>query len=278
MRKKRKISRKLMSNIIIIVVLSLFCSVFIMPYVRMIFDSFKTRVEVMKGTTLFPKKFILDNYETVFKKTPIWNWFLNSLWTSVLVTVITLFTSSLAGFVFAKYKFRGKQLIFWFIMATMMVPAQTTMIPSFLIIQKLGLYDNLFALVFPSLVGGFGIFLCKQFIEDIPDSMVEAASIDGAGNMRIFFMVILPLIKPALSALAIFTFLAKWNDYLNPLLYLSDIRRMTMPLALSFFTSQRTSDLGGVMAAATLVILPVTIVFLGFQKQFVRGISITGMK
>jgi ABC-type glycerol-3-phosphate transport system permease component len=108
--------------------------------------------------------------------------------------------------------------------------------------------------------------------------MVEAASIDGAGNMRIFFMVILPLIKPTLSALAIFTFLGKWNDYLNPLLYLSDISRMTMPLALSFFTSQRTSDLGGVMAAATLVILPVTIVFLCFQKQFVRGISITGMK
>ncbi|MGI6739132.1 MAG: carbohydrate ABC transporter permease [Christensenellales bacterium] len=274
----RKINRKLLSNIIIIIFMSLFCSVFMLPYVRMILDSFKTRVEVMKGTTMFPKKFILDNYRTVFQKTPIVNWFFNSLWTSTLVTVVTLFTSSLAGFVFAKYEFKGKQLIFWFIMATMMVPAQTTMIPSFLIIQKLGLYDNLFAIVFPSLVGGFGIFLCKQFIEDIPDSMVEAASIDGAGNMRIFFMVILPLIKPTLSALAIFTFLGKWNDYLNPLLYLSDISRMTMPLALSFFTSQRTSDLGGVMAAATLVILPVTIVFLCFQKQFVRGISITGMK
>jgi ABC-type glycerol-3-phosphate transport system permease component len=163
-------------------------------------------------------------------------------------------------------------------MATMMVPAQTTMIPSFLIIQRLGLYDNLFALVVPSLVGGFGIFLCRQFIEDIPDSMVEAASIDGAGHMRIYFQVILPLIKPALSALAIFTFLGKWNDYLNPLLYLSDTRRMTMPLALSFFTSQRQSDIGAVMAAATLVMLPVTAVFLAFQKQFVRGISITGMK
>ncbi len=274
----RKINRKLLSNIIIIVFMSLLCSVFMLPYVRMILDSFKTRVEIMKGTTMFPKKFILDNYRMVFQKTPIVNWFFNSLWTSTLVTVVTLFTSSLAGFVFAKYEFKGKQLIFWFIMATMMVPAQTTMIPSFLIIQKLGLYDNLFALVFPSLVGGFGIFLCKQFIEDIPDSMVEAASIDGAGNMRIFFMVILPLIKPTLSALAIFTFLGKWNDYLNPLLYLSDISRMTMPLALSFFTNQRGSDFGGVMAAATLVILPVTIVFLCFQKQFVRGISITGMK
>jgi multiple sugar transport system permease protein len=274
----RKTNRELLSNIIIIVFMSLFCSVFMLPYVRMILDSFKTRVEIMKGTTMFPKKFILDNYRMVFQKTPIVNWFFNSLWTSTLVTVVTLFTSSLAGFVFAKYEFKGKQLIFWFIMATMMVPAQTTMIPSFLIIQKLGLYDNLFALVFPSLVGGFGIFLCKQFIEDIPDSMVEAASIDGAGNMRIFFMVILPLIKPTLSALAIFTFLGKWNDYLNPLLYLSDISRMTMPLALSFFTNQRGSDFGGVMAAATLVILPVTIVFLCFQKQFVRGISITGMK
>ena len=245
---------------------------------RMILDSFKTRVEVMKANTFFPSKFILDNYQSVFEKTPIWNWFLNSLWTSTLVTVVMLFTSSIAGFVFAKYSFKGKQVIFWFIMATMMVPAQTTMIPSFLIIQRLGLYDNLFALVVPSLVGGFGIFLCRQFIEDIPDSMVEAASIDGAGHMRIYFQVILPLIKPALSALAIFTFLGKWNDYLNPLLYLSDTRRMTMPLALSFFTSQRQSDIGAVMAAATLVMLPVTAVFLAFQKQFVRGISITGMK
>ena len=119
----RKINRKLLSNIIIIVFMSLFCSVFMLPYVRMILDSFKTRVEVMKGTTMFPKKFILDNYRTVFQKTPIVNWFFNSLWTSTLVTVVTLFTSSLAGFVFAKYEFKGKQLIFWFIMATMMVRA-----------------------------------------------------------------------------------------------------------------------------------------------------------
>ncbi|NLM86857.1 MAG: carbohydrate ABC transporter permease [Clostridiales bacterium] len=274
----RKWTRKTTVDLVLIVFFSVFCLVFMMPYVRMILDSFKTRVEVMKANTFFPSKFILDNYQSVFEKTPIWNWFLNSLCTSTLVTVVMLFTSSIAGFVFAKYSFKGKQVIFWFIMATMMVPAQTTMIPSFLIIQRLGLYDNLFALVVPSLVGGFGIFLCRQFIEDIPDSMVEAASIDGAGHMRIYFQVILPLIKPALSALAIFTFLGKWNDYLNPLLYLSDTRRMTMPLALSFFTSQRQSDIGAVMAAATLVMLPVTAVFLAFQKQFVRGISITGMK
>jgi multiple sugar transport system permease protein len=274
----KRISRKQLSDIIIIIIMSVFCLIFMMPYVRMIFDSFKTRVEVMKSTRLLPEKFILDNYRTVFNKTPIEKWFINSLWTSTLVTSVTLFTSSLAGFVFAKYEFKGKRLIFWFIMATMMVPAQTTMIPSFIIIQKLGLYDNLFALVLPSLVGGFGIFLCKQFIEDIPDAMVEAASIDGASNMRIYFQVIVPLIKPALSALAIFTFLEKWNDYLNPLLYLSDTSRMTMPLALSFFTNQRTSDVGGVMAAATLVILPVTIVFLSFQSKFVSSISITGMK
>lgn len=274
----KKIRRKTAYDAVVILLMMAFCLIFMMPYVRMVLDSFKTRVEVMKGATLLPSKFILDNYQTVFDKTPIFSWFLNSLWTSSLVTLIVLFTSSLAGFVFAKYNFKGKQVIFWFIMATMMVPVQTTMIPSFLIIQGLGLYDNLFALVFPTLVGGFGIFLCKQFIEDVPDSMVEAASIDGAGHMRIYFQVILPLIKPALSALAIFTFLGKWNDYLNPLLYLADTKRMTMPLALSFFSSQRQSDIGAIMAAATLVMLPVTIVFLAFQKQFVRGISITGMK
>ena len=252
--------------------------IFLMPYAWMIVNSFKDKAEIMKGRSFWPEEFTLQNYVTVFTKAPIFSWFQNSVIISVSGTLIILFTSSLAGFVFAKYEFKYKQLAFWFILAMMMVPVQTTMIPSFLLIEKLGLYDSLAALIVPGMVGGFGIYLCRQFIEGIPDSLCEAASIDGANDMYIYWHIILPLIVPCLSALAIFTFLERWNDYLGPLLYLSDPKRMTMPLALSFFTDQRQSDVGAIMAAATLVMLPVTVVFLCFQKQFIKGIAITGMK
>lgn len=268
----------MVSQPVIIIIMLALGIVFLLPYAWMILNSFKDKTEIMKGRTFWPDKIIIDNYVTVFTKAPILSWFRSSVIISIVGTVIMLLTSSLAGFVFAKYTFKGKDIIFWFILATMMVPAQATMIPSFLMIEKLGLYDKLSALIIPRMVGGFGIFLCRQFTEDIPDSLCEAARIDGANDMFIYWNIIVPLIIPAISALAIFTFLEKWNDYLGPLLYLSDPKKMTMPLALNFFTGQRQSDVGAIMAAAVLVMLPVTIVFLCFQKQFIKGIAITGMK
>lgn len=251
---------------------------FLMPYVGMILNSFKHKTEIMKGRTFWPQKFIVDNYITVYNDAPIVQWFWNSLFVSVVGTVLVLITSSLCGFAFGKYEFKGKQFMFLFVLATMMIPSSVTMIPSFLLIDKMGMYDKLISLIVPGMVGGFGIFLCKQFIEDIPTALIEAAYIDGASDMYIYANIIIPLIKPALGALTIFTFLSKWNDYVGPLLYLSDPKRMTMPLALSYFTGQRANDFGAVMAAAVLISLPVTIVYLCLQKQFVKGIAITGMK
>ena len=270
--------RKLFWQCAVVAVMLLIGLVFLMPYVWMILNSFKDKGEIMAGKTFWPARLIWTNYNTVFTRAPILSWFQNSVVVSVAGTVIVLFTSTLAGFVFAKYDFRGKNAIFWCILATMMVPAQATMIPSFLLVLEIGLYDKLTALIIPGMVGGFGIYLCRQFIEDIPDSLCEAAAIDGASDLFIYRRVVLPLIGPAVSALAIFTFLEKWNDYLGPLLYISDPKNMTMPLALSFFNGQRQSDVGATMAAATLVMLPVTVVFLCFQKQFIKGIAITGMK
>ena len=270
--------RKLLAQSGIILLMLLIGILFLMPYAGMLLNSFKEKTEVLKGKTFWPSKFILDNYVTVFTKAPILTWFRNSVITATTGTVIMLFTSTLCGFVFAKYQFRGKNVIFWIILATMMVPAQVTMIPAFLLVQGLGMYDKLSALIVPGMVGGFGIYLCRQFIEDIPDSLCEAAAIDGASDMFVYRGVILPLIIPAISALAIFTFLEKWNDYLGPLLYLSDPKNMTMPLALNFFRSQRQTDIGAIMAASALVMAPVTIVFLSFQKQFIKGIAITGLK
>ena len=271
-------TRKLLSQGTIIAVMLLIGLIFFMPYVWMLLNSFKPKAEIMAGKTFWPAKFILNNYITVFTKAPILSWFRSSVITATIGTVIILFTSTLAGFVFAKYEFKGKNTLFWIILATMMVPVQATMIPSFLLVLQMGLYDKLSALIVPGMVGGFGIYLCRQFIEDIPDSLCEAAAIDGASDLFVYRRVILPLIKPAISALAIFTFLERWNDYLGPLLYLEDPNRMTMPLALSYFNSQRQSDVGATMAAAGLVMAPVTVVFLSFQKQFIKGIAITGMK
>ena len=271
-------NRKKIYNITVIIVMTIIGLIFILPYVWMLLNSFKPLTEIAKGKTFWPKQWTIKNYHTVMTQAPIWKWLRNSVITSVSGTVIMLITSSLAGFVFAKYSFKGKEFIFMFILATMMVPSQITMIPSFLIVQGLGMYDSLLALIIPRMVGGFGIFLCRQFIMDIPDELVEAAHIDGANDMFIYSRVIVPLIRPALGALAIFTFLGQWNDYLGPLLYLSRTANMTMPLAINFFSSQHQSDVGAIMAAATLIMLPVTVVFLSFQKQFVEGIAITGMK
>ena len=266
------------AEIAIILVMVVIGIIFVMPYIWMLLDSFKPMKEIIKGKSFWPENFTLKNYKTVLTKAPILAWLRNSVVTAVSGTVIMLFTSSLAGFVFAKYEFKGKTFLFIFILATMMVPQQATMIPSFLLIQKIGLYDNLASLVLPGMVGGFGIFLCRQFIMDIPDDLIDAAQIDGASDFYIYYRLILPLITPAMSALAIFTFLEKWNNYMGPLLYLSKTTNMTMPLALSFFSNQHSQDIGAIMAAAAIIMLPVTVVFLAFQKQFVEGIAITGMK
>jgi len=257
---------------------SIFAAAMLVPYVWMLLLSFKTQREINAANTFLPEAWTIQNYIKVFDTVPMVNWLLNSVMVAVSATAIVLFTSTLVGFVFAKYRFRFKNLIFWFILGTMMVPPQTTMISSFLLINKLGLYDKLPALVIPGMVWGFGIFLCRQFIEDLPDSLCEAALIDGAGSFYIYWKIVVPLIRPAMGALGIFTFLAYWNEYMLPLLYINEPKNMTLSLAISFFSTQRSSDLGAIMAAATLVMLPVTIVFLAFQKQFIKSIAMTGGK
>ena len=250
----------------------------LVPFFWMLLLSFKFQTEISMANTILPRVWTLRNYSRVFETVPIIRWFLNSVIVTVSATAIILFTSSLVGFVFAKYQFHFKNFVFLFILATMMVSTQVTMIPSFLLINWLGLYDRLPSLVVPGMIGGFGIFLCRQFIEDIPNSLFEAAIIDGAKDFSVYFRIVIPLIRPCIGALAIFTFLQYWNEYMLPLLYLNKIENMTMSLAISFFSTQRTTDIGAIMAAATLVMIPVAIVFLVFQKQFIKGIAITGLK
>jgi len=253
--------------------------VIVIPYVWMLSNSFKTSIETLTDPMhIIPQEFTLDGYIKVLTKSPFFKWLGNSIFITCTNTLVILFTSTLVGYVFARFRFRSKDFLFAMLMFTMMVPAQVTMITTFIIIDDIGLYDSVWALIIPSFVNVFGIYLCKQYCEEIPRELIESARIDGAGDFMIYWKIVIPQIKPAIGALAIFTFMEYWNDYLNPLIYLSSTEKMTLPLALSYFSTQHSTDLSATMAASALIMIPAAVVFIIFQKQFIKGLSMTGMK
>ena len=263
----------------IIVFMTVFSIIMMYPLVWTMLTAFKTNADIRQNRSkFFPTEWTLSGFRTAFEKAPIGVWFMNSVVVTVTITIAVIFTSTLIGFVFAKYEFRGKKVLFVLLLATMMVPSQVTMIPRYLMIQKMHLYNTIWALIIPGLVSAFSIYLARQFIADIPDSLCEAAKIDGAGPLRIYWNVVLPNIKPAIGSIGIFTAMAHWNDYLNPLLMMNDMDKMTLPLGLFIFDSQRSVDLSATMAAATIIMLPMIIVFVAFQKQFIRGMTLSGLK
>ncbi|MDP4098229.1 carbohydrate ABC transporter permease [Paenibacillus sp. P96] len=264
---------------VLIAVLAVAACIMLLPYAWMVLSSLKSNMEIVSGSGgFFPRQPSLEGYRTVFRDAPFVTWLLNSLVTSVIITVITLFTSSLAGYIFAKHQFKGKRLLFILILATMMIPFQVIMVPTYLITSELGLVNSLMAIILPNLVSSYGVFLAKQFIEEIPQDLLEAARIDGAGEFRLMLRIISPLIMPMLSALGIFTFMNSWNNYLWPLIVLNDESKMTVPLALVYFNGTHQVNYNVVMSAAVLITIPVIMVFLIFQKQFIKGLTMTGMK
>jgi len=276
-----KKTEKKIKPIYIIIFIGLFLiSLFmILPFFWMLSNSLKSTKEILIDPKhLIPVNFTLSGYVKVLSKSPFFYWLRNSLFITITNTSVILLTSTLVGFVFSKFEFKFKKVLFLIVLATMMVPTHTTMIPGFLLINALGLYNTSAALIIPSFVNAFGIFLSKQACDDIPNELIEAARMEGASNWSIYTKIVLPLLKPTIGALTIFTFLNYWNDYLNPLIMINDIKKMTLPLALSYFSSQHTADLSATMAASALIMMPVVIVFLLFQKQFIKGIATTGMK
>lgn len=264
---------------IIIIFMLGFSGIMMYPMLWTVMTAFKTNADIrMNRTKIFPEKFTLEGFINAFEKAPIGQWFFNSIFITVTVTLLVILTSTFIGYVFAKYDFKRKKVLFAVMLATMMIPGQITMIPRYLIIQKLQMYDTYWALIVPGIVSVFGVYLAKQFIEDVPTSLCDAAKIDGAGPLKIYWHVILPNIKPAIGSIGIFTAMRVWNDYLNPLLMLNDVKNMTLPLGLVMFDSQTGVDLAATMAVATMIMLPMTIIFLIFQKQFIKGLAMSGMK
>lgn len=275
--KKKRLYKK--QHIVIVAVLGVISILMLFPMVWMFFTSFKTNADIrINRTSLWPEVWTLEGYEKAFTDVPFVQWFFNSVFVTAAVTLAVIITSTLLGFIFAKYEFKGKRWTFIVLLATMMVPAQVTMIPRFLIVQKMGLYNTLGALIIPMLVSAFGVYLCRQFIEDIPDSICDAAKIDGASSFMIYRRIILPNIRPAIGSLTIFTAMGVYNDYLNPLIMVNDKEKMTLPLAIAMFSTQNKADLTTTMAVASLIMVPMIIVFIIFQKQFVKGLALTGIK
>ncbi len=277
MMKKRSKYKKY--HYVIIAFLAVLSAIMMYPMVWMFLTSFKSNAEIRTyRTKVLPVEWTLERYRSAFERAPVAGWFANSMFVTICVTAAVILTSTLIGYVFAKCEFRGKKLLFVLLLATMMVPPQVTMIPRYLMIQKMHLFNTRWALIVPGLISAFSIYLARQFIADIPDSLCEAAKIDGAGPLRIYWHVVLPNIKPAIGSIGIFTAMMHWNDYLNPLLMLNDMEKMTLPLGLVIFDSQRSTDLSATMAAATLIMLPMIIIFLLFQKQFIKGMTMSGIK
>jgi multiple sugar transport system permease protein len=252
-----------------------------MPFVWMIMSSFKTAAEIRQiPPTFLPEQATLDNYRTILSdpELPLWLFYRNSAFVAVMNTLATLFTGSILGYVFAKFEFRGRQALFWFILATMMIPSQVTMLPGYLILLQLRLLDNLWGLVIPSMVDAFAIFVMRQFIVSIPNDEIYSARVDGASEWRIYRSVVLPQLGAPLATLGMLTFMFNWNAYLWPLIVITSPEKRTLPIILTWYSTQHSSQDNLVMAASVLIVIPVLIIFAMSQKWIVRGLTLTGGK
>lgn len=267
-------------TILLYTTLSLISVLMFYPFLWLIFSSFKTASDILTlPVQLLPRQWTLSAFDMVWRNTSLPRAYLNSIGLTLVIVVSVLFTSSLGGFVFARLRFPGRDLIFLFILCTTMIPFVTLLIPLYLVMQRLGVLDTYLAVFIPAAVSSFGIFLCRQFVFNIPRDLYEAAKIDGCGDFRTYTAISLPLMRPVLSALAIFTFLGAFNSYLWPLVVLNDQRLFTLPLILAqLSTSFGTTNYQGVMAGSLLACLPTLAVYLIFQRNFVRGIALSGIK
>lgn len=256
-----------------------FSWVMLLPLAWMVSASFKTLYDVMQVPPVWiPSKLVMDNYYQVFAQFPIGRYLVNTLIVSIIVVISVVFTSAMAGYALTKMRFKWSQVIFVMFLSSLMIPFQVRMIPLYKMVSDLGLLDTFTGIVLPWLVDAFGIFLLRQFMLTIPDEYIEAARIDGASEWTIFWKIVLPQVRVALSALAIFTFVHMWEEYLWPLLVATSDRTRTLPVGLQYFSEQYGTNIHYQMAAATLGVLPMLIAFLVLQRQFVRGVTLTGLR
>ena len=251
---------------------------FIFPLYWIVSGSFKDAIAInARVPEFFPSSPTLDNYVRLFEE-PSLQWLLNTVFMAFASLVLTCVCASLGGYVLAKKRFPGKNFIFSLMVAAMALPKQVVLIPLIQQMSFLGLHNTMFAVILPIVGWPFGVFLMKQFSENIPNELLEAARIDGAGEIRTFIEVAIPIIKPGIGALAIFTFISSWNDYFLQLIMLNSRTKLTISLGIAKLQSEAATDFGLIMAGAALSAIPIIIVFLMFQKYFTKGITVGAVK
>ena len=282
-------------DIVSFVLITIVAVLFTFPLYWIITGSFKTKMDIMSVTPVWwPTEWVMDNYNTLMSKrsAPLFEffgitgpsipaairWVVNTVFMSVTSMVLTCITAAMAGYALAKKRFIGRGILFSLIVCAMALPKQVILIPLIREMSALNLYDTLWAAIIPIVGWPFGVFLLKQFCEGVPGEMIEAARIDGAGEIRTFVDVVVPMIKPGIGALAIFTFINSWNDYFMQLIMLTSNSKLTISLGIATMQAENSTDYGLLMAGSALAAVPIIVVFLIFQKYFTKGITLGAVK
>lgn len=275
-KKRRKVTPGRVVTYILLILLAL---VMLVPFVWMLSASFKLNKDVFTFPIQWiPKEPRPQNYIDIWQQIPLLKFIGNTAYITVVVTLLQLFTSSFAAYAFAKLHFPGRDILFVMYIATIAVPWQSYMVPQFMMLRSWHLNDTHLAIILLQAFTAFGVFMMRQFYDGIPDELCEAARIDGLSEYGIWAKIMLPLSKPTISTLTIFTFVGTWNDFLGPLIYLTTESKKTIQIGLRMFISQYSAEYGLIMAGSVVVLIPVLIVFLALQKYFVQGIATSGMK
>jgi len=249
------------------------------PLYWMVVVALSTRAELLGGTLrLWPRELTLENFRRVLEAFPVVTWFGNSVAIALVASVITVVCNLLAGYAFAQLRFRGSGVVFLLALATLMLPVQVTMVALFRLVTEMGIYGSYWAVILPSAASAFGIFLARQFFLSVPRELLEAAQIDGAGHLRVFLQVVMPLCRPLLAVLFFMALLQSWNDFAWPLIALRSNELFTLPIGLLFLQGQFGADYGGTMAFALLSVAPMVVLFLVFQRYFVQGFARSGIR
>ena len=276
---KKKKSSAVLRRVLLYIVLILIAVIMVVPFLWMLSTSLKTQYDAVKIPPVWiPDPPQWENYVRLFTEQPMFQFMLNTIKIVFFVVLGQLFFSSLAAYSFARISFKGRNVVFFLYIATLMVPGQVTMIPTYLMFAKAGLTDNHLALILPAFFSAFGVFLLRQFFMSLPRELEEAAEIDGCNPFMTYWRLMLPLVVPAMLTLGVFTLMNTWNDYMGPLIYLSSPEKYTMTLGIAYFKGVYTTQWNLVMAGSIVSVMPILIAYLCAQKYFIEGIAFSGVK
>ncbi|MFD2840724.1 carbohydrate ABC transporter permease [Populibacterium corticicola] len=274
-RNKKRLTTK---SVVLHVLVVLGAALMLFPFLWTVVTSITPGGTLATGPSLIVKDPTLDAYRKLFGSLPVMRIIANSLWIAIATTILQLITSSMAAYAFSRIAFRGKNVVFALYLATMMIPMQVLVVPLFIQMTEFGLNDTYLSLIAPTIAAAFGIFLVKQTMDSIPRDLDEAATLDGAGHLRIFSTMILPLTKASLATLAVFAFMSSWNSFLWPLVVIRSPELMTLPLGLATLKGQYTTEWDVVMAGSVMSIIPIAVIYLFAQRHIIEGMSHTGLK